>query len=204
MRAGVDGVDLHVRAYAINAPFSLNRHGLTPRPLLYGLIMFARTLGANARLVRLQMSHPRSLNLSAWAVRVRGDMLHVLLIDKSNRAVRVDLHLPATGPATVQRLLAPSASSTTGETLDGQRLGPDGTWIGTRSTQTIAARAHGYVVTVPRRSAALVGVRAAPGVTATAVPATGRRRTRVRHRAIARPGATIVAEQPGRRGDRRA
>jgi hypothetical protein len=206
MRAGVDGVNLHVRYYAINAPFYLTRRGLTPRPLLYGLIMFARTLGADARLVRLQISHPRSLNLSAWAVRVRGDMLHVLLIDKSNRPVRVDLHLPATGPATVQRLLAPSASSTTGETLDGQRLGPDGTWVGTRLTQTITAGARGYLLTVPRRSAALVGVRIAPRVSATSTPAptTGQHRTKVRHRSNSHSGATIMAERPGRRGGRRA
>ena len=208
MRAGVDSVNLHVRAYAINAPFSLTRNGLTPRPLLYGLVMFTRALGADARLVRLQMSHPRSLNLSAWAVRVRGEMLHVLVIDKSNRTVRVDLHLPATGPATVQRLLAPSASSTAGETLDGQRLGPDGTWIGTRLTQTITAGARGYMLTVPRRSAALVGVRIAPRVTATSAPAlaptTRRHRTKVRHRSTGHSGATIVAEQPGRRGVRRA
>ena len=91
---------------------------------------------------------PASLNLSAWAVRVRGDMLHVLVIDKSNRTVRVDLHVSAIGPATVQRLLAPSASSTAGETLDGQRLGPDGTWIGTHLTQMIAAGTHGYVADV--------------------------------------------------------
>lgn len=205
MRAGVDGVNLHVRAHTINAPFALTRRGLTPRPLLYGLMMFARTLGADAQLVRLQMSHARTLNLSAWAVRVRGRQLHVLLIDKSNRTVRFDLHLPATGPATVQRLLAPSASSTAGETLDGQRLGPDGTWIGTRLTETITPGAHGgYVLTVPRRSAALVGVRIAPR--ATAVPTHnvgGHRTTRVRHRGISHPGATIVAERPGRRGVRR-
>jgi Glycosyl hydrolase family 79 C-terminal beta domain len=205
MRAGADGVNLHVRAYAINAPFALTRRGLTPRPLLYGLIMFARTLGADARLVRVHMSHPRSLNLSAWAVRVRGGRLHVLLIDKSDRTVRFDLHLPATGPATVQRLLAPSASSTAGETIDGQRLGPNGTWIGTRLTETIKPGAHGYVLTVPRRSAALVGVRIAPRVTGVPAPATGRQRsTRVRHRANSHSGATIIAEQPGRRRARRA
>ena len=198
MRAGVDGVNLHVRAYAINAPFSLTHRGLTPRPLLYGLIMFARTLGADARLVRLQMSNPRSLNLSAWAVRVRGDMLHVLVIDKSNRTVRVDLHLPATGPATVQRLLAPSASSTAGETLDDQRLGPDGTWVGTRLTQAITAGAHGYLLTVPRRSAALVGVRIAPPVTS--APATSHRWTKARHRRPGHSGPTIVAERAGRHG----
>ncbi len=164
MRAGVDSVNLHVRAYAINAPFSLTRRGLTPRPLLYGLLMFERTLGPDARLVRLDMSHARSVNLSAWAVRVRGGILHVLVLDKSNRAVRVDLRLPATGPATVQRLLAPSASATAGETLDGQRLGPDATWVGARQIETITRGAGGYVLTVPRRSAALVGVRITPAV----------------------------------------
>jgi hypothetical protein len=207
MRAGVDGVNLHVRAYAINAPFSLTRdRGLQPRPLLYGLIMFARTLGADARLVRLHIAHPRSLNLSAWAVRVRGNVLHVLVIDKSNRSVRVDLRLPATGPATVQRLLAPSASSTIGETLDGQRLGPDGTWIGTRVIQTITAGPRGYALIVPRRSAALIGVRIAPGVTATTAPAptTGRRHTKVRHRTTVHQGTTILAAQPSRHGVRRA
>jgi len=205
MRAGVDGVNLHVRAYAINAPFSLTRRGLFARPLLYGLIMFARTLGADARLMHVHVSHPRSLNLSAWAVRVRGGRLHVLLIDKSNRTVRFDLHLPATGPATVQQLLASSASSTTGETLDGQRLGPNGTWIGTRLTETIKPGAHGYVLTVPQRSAALVGVRIGPRVTSAPARTTTRHRSStVRHRSSAHPGATIVAEQPGRRGVRRA
>ena len=204
MRAGVDGVNLHVRAYAINAPFALTRQGLTPRPLLYGLLMFERTLGSDARLVRLHMSHARSMNLSAWAVRVRGGILHVLVLDKSNRTVRVDLRLPATGPATVQRLLAPSASATTGETLDGQRLGPDGTWVGARQTETITRSASGYVLTVPRRSAALVGVRITSA--ATVAPATHtrrhrtnvRHRTKVRYRVTAHPGTTILAEDPGR------
>ena len=205
MRAGVDGVNLHVRASAINAPFALTRRGLFARPLLYGLIMFARTLGADARLLRLHMTHPRSLNLSAWAVRVRGTQLHLLLIDKSNKTVRFDLHLPATGPATVQRLLAASASSTTGETLDGQRLGPNGTWIGTRLTETIKPGAHGYVLTVPRRSAALVGLRIGPRVTSAPARTTTRQRsTRVRHRANAHSGAALVADQRGRRGVRRA
>jgi len=199
MRAGVDGVNLHVRAYPINAPFTLSRRGLTPRPLLYGLVMFSRTLGADARLLRVRMSRPRSESLSAWAVRVRSDVLHVLLIDKSNRTVRVDLHVPATGPATVQRLLAPSASSTAGETLDGQRLGPSGTWIGKRLTQTVAAGPHGYVLTVPRRSAALVSLRIASRGTAAPATKKGRHRTAVRHRARSHARATIVAEQPERR-----
>ena len=159
MRAGVDGVNLHVRASAINAPFSLTRNGLQARPLLYGLLMFARTLGPGARLVRLHLAAPRSLNLSAWAVRLRGGRLHVLVIDKSGRSVRVDLRLPASGPATVQRLLAPAARSRSQVTLDGQELGPDGRWTGTPRTGTIARSRRGYELTVPRLSAALVAVR---------------------------------------------
>ena len=72
--------------------------GLQARPLLYGLILFARTLGPDAQLVtvrsRLSRARPTS---AAWAVRVGRDTLHVLLIDKSRRAERVSLRLPATG-----------------------------------------------------------------------------------------------------------
>ncbi len=115
MRAGVDGVNLHVRAYAINAPFALTRRGLERT----AAALRADAVRADARRRRRDWSaststRARSLNLSAWAVRVRGGQLHVLVIDKSDRNVRVDLHLPATAPATVQRLLAPSARSTSG------------------------------------------------------------------------------------------
>jgi hypothetical protein len=44
-------------------------------------------------------------------VRVRGDALHVLLINKSAWSVRAALVLPAAGIATVQRLLAPPAAA---------------------------------------------------------------------------------------------
>ena len=202
MRAGVDGVNLHVRAYAINAPFSLTATASTG-PLLYGLIMFARTLGADARLVRLHMAHPRSLNLSAWAVRVRGDMLHVLLIDKSNRSGPSRLHLPATGPP------RGAAARPLGE-LDHRRnarrpaTGPDGTSVGTRVTETVTAGAHGYMLTVPRRSEALVGVRIGPAVTSELAPRTDRHRTKVRHHAGTHPTATLVADRSERRGTRRA
>jgi hypothetical protein len=158
MRGGVDAVNLHVRADAFNTPFSLTRRGLEPRPLLYGLILFTRTLGPDANLVRLHLDATRSLNLSAWAVRVRGGQLHVLVIDKGDHNVRVDLRLPATAPATVQRLLAPSARSTSGVTLAGQQLGSTATWTGTTRTDTITPTRRGYVLTVPRLSAALVGV----------------------------------------------
>jgi hypothetical protein len=158
MRAGADGANLHVRSNAINAPFAITKAGLQPRPLLYGLMLFNRTLGPQARLVRLHLAAARSLNLSAWAVEVRRRILHVLLIDKGSRTVRVDLHLPTDAPASVQRLVAPSPYSRSGVTLDGQRLNYAAKWIGAKQTRTINAGTRGYSVVVPRRSAALLSV----------------------------------------------
>jgi hypothetical protein len=159
IRAGADGANLHVRStHAINAAFKITKGGLEPRPLLYGLILFNRTLGPQARLVRLHLSAARALNLSAWAVEVRGRIFHVLLIDKGSRRVRVDLHLPASAPASVQQLVAPSAYSRSGVTLDGQRLNYAARWVGAKRTEPVPHGVRGYTVVVPQRSAALFSV----------------------------------------------
>jgi hypothetical protein len=161
LRAGVSGVNVHVRARAINAAFSISRHGLSAHPLYYGLMMFSRTLGPHAHLapVHVQFAHPRRApHLKVWAVRVGGRGLRVLIVDKSNRSTRVALRIPATGSASVQRLLAPSPGARSGVTLAGQTVGADGRWHGKRVTETISPGAHGYTVSVPQMSAAVVGV----------------------------------------------
>jgi Glycosyl hydrolase family 79 C-terminal beta domain len=162
LRAGVDGVNVHVREQAINGAFALRNHGLIARPLLYGLILFARTLGRDASLVGVDVRAPRSLRLSVWAVRVAGGVLHVLLIDKSNGSATVRLELPASGPASVQRLRAPSAGSRSGVTLDGQQLGDDARWQGQATGETIAHGIGGYELSLPRLSAALLSVQLSP------------------------------------------
>ena len=141
MRAGVDGANLHVRPNAINAAFSINRAALEPRPLLYGLMLFTRTLGPAAQPRPLHLAAARSLNLSAWAVQIRGRILHVLLIDKSSRTVRVDLQPTRHRVGHVQRLLAPSPYSRSGVTLNGQQLNDAGNWTGT--PRTADDRPHG-------------------------------------------------------------
>jgi hypothetical protein len=158
LRAGVDGVHVHVRPHTINAAFALAPDGLTPRPLLYGLILFAKTLGPDPRLVQLRLHTGRSAHLKAWAVRVLGGALHVLLINKGSVPLTVVLQLPATGPATVERLLAPSAGSRSGVTLGGQRLGLDETWHGRPGHDTIAPGVRGYRLALGPTSAALVSV----------------------------------------------
>jgi hypothetical protein len=65
LRAGVDGVHIHVRVYAINAAFALTDRGLVARPLLYGLILFTRTLGPDHVMVGLRVHTPPSVDLKA-------------------------------------------------------------------------------------------------------------------------------------------
>jgi hypothetical protein len=163
LHAGVSAVSVHVRAHATNAAFSLRRRGLIAHPLLYGMVMFHRMLGANPRLVPLRLWARRGLHLKAWAVRSSLRILHVLVINKGRRSAGVGLTLPAQGSAAVQRLLAPSVRATRGVTLAGQRLVASGRWQGRLAVAAIPRRRRGYALKVPGYSAALVTARLRPG-----------------------------------------
>jgi hypothetical protein len=176
MRAGVEGVNVHARVTSINRPFSFNQQGLQTRPLLYGLMLFKRMLGGgDDRLVPVQVRSSRSLALKVWAVRalVSEDVgegtpfvrnpLKMLVINKGPRSALITLHLPTRSRAFVQRLLAPSASSTSGVTLDGQQLSHQGFWQGKQTMETLSPTGNGsYVLRVRGQSAALLTVPVAP------------------------------------------
>jgi hypothetical protein len=157
-RAGVDGVNVHVHAASINAAFTFDRRGLVPRPLLYGMVMFARTLGSDPRLLPVDVRNRRRLHVKVWAVAVAGGGLHLLVIDKGRRAARVTLRIPPNGTASVQRLLSPSVASHSGVKLAGQSLNSRGRWVGHRVVSRLVPSANGYKLTVPGYSAALVSV----------------------------------------------
>jgi hypothetical protein len=163
LRVGVSSVSIHVRAHAYNAAFSLRSHGLVAHPLLYGMVMFNRMLGADPRLVSLRLRARAGLHLKAWAVRSGRRTLRVLLINKGHRPAGVGLTLPAQGSATVQRLLAPSVNARRGVTLSGQHLGANGEWQGRLAVAAISPQRRGYALSVPRYSAALLTVRLRPG-----------------------------------------
>ena len=82
------------------------------------MILFARTLGPGARLIPLRVHASESPQIKACAVQLGGRVVQVLLIGKTGCPARVWLDLPVTGVGTVQRLPAPSVTSTSGVTLD--------------------------------------------------------------------------------------
>lgn len=158
VRSGVEAAFVHVRPPLSNMAFSLSGRGLTARPLLYGMVLFARMLGPGARLVQLNLRASGTLNLKAWAVRVNGGGLRVLLLDKGARPVHVRVRLRHVRAVTVQRLTAPGIAAASGERLAGQRLTSAATWAGKRVTGRLTASGNGVVVTLPRFSAALLTV----------------------------------------------
>ncbi len=157
MRAGVDGVNVHVRADTVNAAMIPAAGGLRERPLLLGLILFDRTLAAGGRLLSTTVQAPGAA-LKVWGVQTSRSQRRLLLINKGQRALRVRLRIPAAGTAKVERLLAPAVSATTGETLGGRWLGPDGRWRGRPTRERLQPGADGYALAVPAASAALVSI----------------------------------------------
>ena len=162
LRVGAQSIDLHARQSTVNAPFSFNAGGLVAHPLLYGLIMFVRTLSPHAHLLRSQLHMAAGANVKAWALASPKGTLNVLVLDKGAHGVHLTMNLPAAGVATVQRLLAPSPRAHTGVTLAGQWLDRNGTWHGRRTLGVLRPRLHRYHLWLPRYSAALVTVHLAP------------------------------------------
>ncbi len=158
LRSGVEAAFVHVRPPLINKAFSLTSRGLTSYPLLYGMVVFSKMLGPQAKLVRLRLTAASGLRLKAWGVEVRGGVLHVLLINKGGRSASVRLKVPYRGPATVERLRAPRVTSSGHVTFANQRLTRYGTWAGRRRVETVKSIAGRTVIRVPAYSEALITV----------------------------------------------
>lgn len=159
IHAGVDSVTLHIRPHLLDSPFEFSAGGMEALPELYGLATFAQMIRSGARLVGTRLKASRALNLKVWAVKSRAG-LTVLLINKGPLAASSRVATgPATGPAQLGRLWAPSVTSTAGITLAGRSIGPDARWHGLSNTRTVDKRAGAYRVLVPGYSAALLTLR---------------------------------------------
>jgi hypothetical protein len=155
LRAGVDGVDIHVRATAPNAAMVPAGTGLSARPLLYGMMLFTRTLAPGGSLAAVTAEPYRPAGVKLWAIRTPGGGERVLAENKGRRVIRLRLS-QLTGRVAIERLLAPGAGATQGERLAGQWLGHDGRWHGRRRTERLGPDRHGGVVALPPLSATLI------------------------------------------------
>ena len=155
----ISGVNVHVRQGTFNEAFAITRRGLDPHPLLYGLLAFVRTLSSGRTLLPTKVNAPARDNVKIWAVRTAGGYLHVIVLDKGVRTVRLPLVLPTHKTAVVEWLTAPGIGSTAGVTLAGQRLNHAGRWTGRLRSGRLAPRRNGYELTLPPYSAALLNVK---------------------------------------------
>lgn len=153
---GFTGVNVQSRVNALNSPFYLTSAGLETRPLLYGMLLFTRALGADAQLVRTSVREGAFANVNAWALRSHK-RLSVVLLNKGSGGESVLLRLPpAVGAVRVQRMLASSLRTTSDVTLAGQRIDSTGRWKGKKKVARVRWTRGGYRVYMPPFSGALV------------------------------------------------
>jgi hypothetical protein len=176
---GVDGVNIHTFPGTSNQLFSFTGAGggwsAAVRPEYYGLLMFAQAAPPGSSLMDVVQQHTGQTR--AWATRQSDGTIRIVLINDSlTTSSSVLVRAPTLGePAQLERLLAPSASATSGVTLDGQSFGAQtatGTLSGPRSTVTLqpspGPEPVSYVVPMPAASAALLTM--APPAQAAARP----------------------------------
>lgn len=162
LAAGVDNVDVHTWPGAIYQLFTTG-HGVggwrtSVYPEYYGLLLFARAAPSGSTLVGSASDDGR---VRAWATRSPGGTIRIALInDDRGQAHSITVNVAgAGGPAAMELLRAPSASSTRGVTLAGQSFGgatSTGILRGQRRTLQISPTAGAYSLQLPAASAALL------------------------------------------------
>jgi hypothetical protein len=162
VHAGVDGVNMHTLPNAAYQLFRFSHHGghwhARVEPVYYGLQLFAQAAPVGARLIGLHGLH-RAPGLSAWATRTGDGTVRVVLINKSQRVSRnVTLRAPgAVRSATIERMQAQSVHSRD-VTLGGRSYGASTSTgrLATPALESVSRGGRGYLVSVPRGSAALI------------------------------------------------
>ena len=166
---GADGVNIQTAPWpgTSNEIFYFHQRGGRwqgwPRPEYYGLLMFAQAAPPGSRL--LDLGYAGGTQIRIWATRTPTDQIHLVAINTSlSRPASIRVRLPsASAPATVERLLAPSAYATGGVTLAGQSFAgtTTGLPVGSRVTWAVRSSAGSYTLTLPASSAAMLTVAAA-------------------------------------------
>ena len=168
-KVGVSGVNMHTVPNTINeiiGPVGTGSSAaMRVHPEFYGMVMFAQAAPAGSVLLRVGSEPLPGVKL--WATRAPDGRIRVVVINKRTRLpALVTLRIPAaTGSASVEQLMAPSAGAQAGAELGGQSFGTQtatGLLAGTAANATLAPVAGGvYTVRVPAASATMLTLTAA-------------------------------------------
>jgi glycosyl hydrolase family 79 len=149
------GINFHGGGGGPYSPVAQTASGtFEPRPLYYAMLLFAYS--GRGRLVPI---HKRGVPrwLQAFAVRGAGGERRVILVN-TNLTQDEHVRLATTGrKATILRLTADSAESTSGLTFGGASVGPTGDWA-PRVSERARLKSDRFVVDMPAASAAVVQI----------------------------------------------
>jgi hypothetical protein len=161
VRVGADGVNMHTYPGATYQPFTITRVGrkwhASVTPEYYGLLMFAQAAPPGSRLISTTTTNAQGVTV--WATRGRRGRTRVALINESLNRRTIALSAASGRPAALERLRAPSLTSTSGVTIGGQSFGrrtTTGRLVGRSRVAELTASQGRYVFTLPAESAALV------------------------------------------------
>lgn len=160
--AGVSGVNIHTFPGAGYELFEISHQGGQWRaavsPEYYGLLMFAQATPPGSHL--LSVSPTGIAGVNVWATSATDGTIRVVLTNEGSTTHEVAVRMPGKFKgATLVRLTAPSAGSTSGVTLGGQSFGAEtstGRLGGPARSVSVASTDGSYEVEVPAASAAML------------------------------------------------
>jgi hypothetical protein len=160
--AGVSGVNVHTFPGAGYELFRITETGgrwqAAVAPEYYGMLMFARAAPPGSRLLRVRPTGVPGVNV--WATRAADGTVRVVLTNEGGAAHELAVHMPGSfKSATLTRLTARGAASTSGVTLGGQSFGSDtttGVLAGPSQQASVSGDDGRYAVELPATSAAML------------------------------------------------
>jgi Glycosyl hydrolase family 79 C-terminal beta domain len=160
-QVGVDGVNVHTWPGAVYNLFTFRKSKRVWRgsvePEYYGLLMFAQGAPAGSRLVASSSASPA---VRVWATRAADGTVRVTLLnDDITSSQRLAIEVKgASGPASLERLVAPSPTATSGVTFGGQSFGQTTTGLfpGSPIATPVIPAGGRYAVVLAPASAALL------------------------------------------------
>jgi hypothetical protein len=151
--AGWLGINFHGGSGNYYSPIAQSSSGtFEPRPLYYGMLLFAQASRGSLVPIRSQRT-----SLRAFAVRGSNDERRIILVNK-DLTQKARIHTTTTGhKATILRLNGPSAESKTGIIFGEASVETNGDWA-PRVTESVTLKSNRLVIDVPAASAAVVRI----------------------------------------------